>query len=246
MIPVHPNPGPDKGPIIGFSIGIVVFVLLPATTGWILFRRYKKRKQGELAANNVVQLARRVELDNEGAADILEEERRERLRPLEVRYEFWSSTAVGRSAVRCRDPMLARYLCMPGKDVFEGGSASSRVGPPKVEFDVRGLGVPFPHPPPSPVRCSGVSLSTKLIPIRFGTHVRNFEFPSHSHFPSFNYKPPPMVVVYPLQTVTQNHLTGDRTTDPPPAPNLKPPSRLPRVCRLSLQYLLLPSSPSPS
>lgn len=55
-IPVHPDPGPGKGPIIGFSIGIVVLVLLLSATGWLLFLRYKRKKQQQTTSNNVVQL----------------------------------------------------------------------------------------------------------------------------------------------------------------------------------------------
>lgn len=55
-IPVHPDPGPDKGPIIGFSIGIVVLVLLLVATGWVLFLRYRKRKQQQIASKDIVQL----------------------------------------------------------------------------------------------------------------------------------------------------------------------------------------------
>lgn len=47
---------------------------------------------------------------------------------------------------------------MPDKnaaDAFEGASGSSRVRPPNVELDVKELGVPFPNPPPNPVRWSG-------------------------------------------------------------------------------------------
>lgn len=55
-IPVHPHPGLDKGPIIGFSIAIVVFVALFVATGWVLFTRYKKRKQRRVASKDVVQL----------------------------------------------------------------------------------------------------------------------------------------------------------------------------------------------
>lgn len=55
-IPVHPDPGPDKGPIIGFSIGIVVLVLLVVATGWLLFLRYKRRRQRQATPRSVVQL----------------------------------------------------------------------------------------------------------------------------------------------------------------------------------------------
>jgi hypothetical protein len=55
-IPVHPDPGPDKGPIIGFSIGIVLFVLFLVATGWLLFLHYKKRKQQQAVSKNDVQL----------------------------------------------------------------------------------------------------------------------------------------------------------------------------------------------
>ncbi|KAF9649222.1 hypothetical protein BDM02DRAFT_3268920 [Thelephora ganbajun] len=55
-IPEHPDPNSDKGPIIGFSIGIVALVLLLIATGWILFRRYKQKKQQQVASQNLVQL----------------------------------------------------------------------------------------------------------------------------------------------------------------------------------------------
>ncbi|KAF9785235.1 hypothetical protein BJ322DRAFT_819817 [Thelephora terrestris] len=55
-IPVHPDPGPDNGPIIGFSIGIVALAILFAATAWILFMRYKQRKQQRAVFENVVQL----------------------------------------------------------------------------------------------------------------------------------------------------------------------------------------------
>jgi hypothetical protein len=55
-IPEHPDPNSDKGPIIGFSIGIVALVLLFIATGWLLFRRYKQRKQQQVASQNGVQL----------------------------------------------------------------------------------------------------------------------------------------------------------------------------------------------
>jgi len=55
-IPVHPSPGPGKGPIIGFSIGIVVIVFLFVATGWVLFLRYKERKRRRAASKDAVQL----------------------------------------------------------------------------------------------------------------------------------------------------------------------------------------------
>jgi len=55
-IPDHPDPNPDKGPIIGFSIGIVALVLLLIATGWILFRRYKRRKQQRAVSQDAVRL----------------------------------------------------------------------------------------------------------------------------------------------------------------------------------------------
>jgi len=55
-VPEHPDSNPDKGPIIGFSIGIVVLVLLFIAAGWMLFRRYKQWKQRQAASQNVVQL----------------------------------------------------------------------------------------------------------------------------------------------------------------------------------------------
>jgi len=99
-------------------------------------------------------------------ADAREGESAEPLRPaeydneglLEAPYEFGCITGGGRRGVRCCGPLLPRYLCMPDKnaaDAFEGASASSIVGPPNVELDVKELGVPFPNPPPNPVRWSG-------------------------------------------------------------------------------------------
>jgi len=55
-IPQPPGQSSDKGPIIGFSIGIVALALLFIVTGWLLFRRYKRRKQQQAAMQNVVQL----------------------------------------------------------------------------------------------------------------------------------------------------------------------------------------------
>ena len=55
-IPEHPGPNSDKGPIIGFSIGIAALVLLLIATGWIFFRRYKQRKQQQAASQNTVKL----------------------------------------------------------------------------------------------------------------------------------------------------------------------------------------------
>ena len=55
-IPEPPGPNSDNGPIIGFSIGIVALVLLFAIAGWILSRRYKKRKQQQGVSANTVQL----------------------------------------------------------------------------------------------------------------------------------------------------------------------------------------------
>jgi len=56
MIPEHPEQNPGKGPIIGFSIGIVALVILFTVVGWILFRRYKRKKQQQAALQNTVQL----------------------------------------------------------------------------------------------------------------------------------------------------------------------------------------------
>lgn len=55
-IPEPPERNSDKGPIIGFSIGVVALVFLLAATGWILFRRHKQRKQQQAAMQNTVQL----------------------------------------------------------------------------------------------------------------------------------------------------------------------------------------------
>ena len=55
-IPEPPGPNSDKAPIIGFSIGIVALVFLFAIAGWILFRRYKQRKQQQAVSGNTVQL----------------------------------------------------------------------------------------------------------------------------------------------------------------------------------------------
>jgi len=55
-IPEHPVPKQDTGLIIGFSIGIVVLVLLFIAAGWLLFQRYKKQKQRQAVLQNVVQL----------------------------------------------------------------------------------------------------------------------------------------------------------------------------------------------
>ena len=55
-IPEHPGPSSDKGPIIGFSIGVVVLAILFMATGWMLFRRYKMRRQQQAASQNLVQL----------------------------------------------------------------------------------------------------------------------------------------------------------------------------------------------
>jgi len=55
-IPAPPDPRPDNGPIIGFSIGIVALALLLIATGWVLFVRYKRRKQQQAIFENVVQL----------------------------------------------------------------------------------------------------------------------------------------------------------------------------------------------
>ena len=65
-IPQHPNSNPDKGPIIGFSIGIVVLALLFVGTGWMLFRRYKQRRQQQATSQNVV----RLEPTNHSASSI--------------------------------------------------------------------------------------------------------------------------------------------------------------------------------
>jgi hypothetical protein len=51
-----PQPSSNKGPIIGFSIGMVVVALLFIATAWLLFRRYKQRKRQRVAAGNAVQL----------------------------------------------------------------------------------------------------------------------------------------------------------------------------------------------
>lgn len=55
-IPAPPERNPDKGPIIGFSIGIVALVFLLAVTSWILIRRYKLKKQQHAFLQNAVQL----------------------------------------------------------------------------------------------------------------------------------------------------------------------------------------------
>lgn len=55
-IPQPPERNSDKGPIIGFSIGVVALVLLFAAAGWILFRRYKRRREQQAASQNAVQL----------------------------------------------------------------------------------------------------------------------------------------------------------------------------------------------
>ena len=55
-MPENPGPSPDNGPIIGFSIGIVVLALLFIATGWIFFRRYKQRKQQQATSQTTVQL----------------------------------------------------------------------------------------------------------------------------------------------------------------------------------------------
>ena len=55
-IPAPPDQNPDNGPIIGFSIGIVALVLLFVATGWILFLRYKQKKQRQVVSQNTVQL----------------------------------------------------------------------------------------------------------------------------------------------------------------------------------------------
>lgn len=55
-IPAPPDRNPDNGPIIGFSIGIVALVLLFVATGWILFLRYKQKKQQQDVSQNTVQL----------------------------------------------------------------------------------------------------------------------------------------------------------------------------------------------
>lgn len=55
-IPAHPDASRDKGPIIGFSIGIVALVLLFVATGWSLFLYYKHRKQQQAASKDAVQL----------------------------------------------------------------------------------------------------------------------------------------------------------------------------------------------
>jgi len=55
-IPEHPGPNSDKSAVIGFSIGIVVLVLLIIATGWIFFRRHKQRKQQQVASQNTVKL----------------------------------------------------------------------------------------------------------------------------------------------------------------------------------------------
>ena len=99
-------------------------------------------------------------------ADTREGERAEPSRPaeydsgglLEALNEFGCNAGGGRRVVRCCGPLLPRYLCTPDKkapDAFEGASVSSAVGPPNVELDVKELGVPFPSPPPNPVRWSG-------------------------------------------------------------------------------------------
>jgi len=100
-------------------------------------------------------------------ADTREGERAEPSKPaeydnnglVEALYEFGCSAGGGRRVGRCCcGGLLPRYLCMPDKkaaDAFEGASASSMLGPPNVELDVKELGVPFPNPPPNPVRWSG-------------------------------------------------------------------------------------------
>ena len=48
--------GSNKGPIIGFSFGMVVVGLLFIATAWLLFRRYKQRKRQRTTSNGVVPL----------------------------------------------------------------------------------------------------------------------------------------------------------------------------------------------
>ena len=55
-IPAPPNQNPDKGPIIGFSIGIVALAFLFAATGWVLIRRSKRKREQQAALQNAVQL----------------------------------------------------------------------------------------------------------------------------------------------------------------------------------------------
>ena len=54
--PGRPDPNSDKGPIIGFSIGIVALALLFMAAAWILIRRYKRRKQRRVVSQDAVQL----------------------------------------------------------------------------------------------------------------------------------------------------------------------------------------------
>jgi len=55
-IPAPPEQNPDKGPIIGFSIGIAALAFLLTVTAWILIRRYKWKKQQQAFLQNAVQL----------------------------------------------------------------------------------------------------------------------------------------------------------------------------------------------
>jgi hypothetical protein len=55
-IPQHSDPNPDKGLVIGFSIGVTVLALLLIATGWIVVRRLRQIKQQRAASQNVVPL----------------------------------------------------------------------------------------------------------------------------------------------------------------------------------------------